>query len=86
MTALAADSAGAAGTLAGTTITNTASANFPDPSNKAVTLSSPSNTVSTAVLPKPGFDVVFTNGTPDAGTQNDLSMTTVVTTGAVPGQ
>ncbi|WP_412027142.1 hypothetical protein [Deinococcus yunweiensis] len=86
MVALAAGAASAEGTLAGTTITNTASAEYPDPTNTASTVSTPSNTVSTVVLPKPGFDVAFTAGTTDGGTQNALGTTTVVTTGAVPGQ
>lgn len=86
MVALAAGTASAEGTLAGTTITNTASAEYPDPTNTATTVSMPSNTVSTVVLPKPGFDVTFTGGTTDGGTQNALATTTVVTTGAVPGQ
>ncbi|THF85031.1 DUF11 domain-containing protein [Deinococcus sp. KSM4-11] len=89
MAALAAGSASAAGTLAGTTITNTASAEFPDPNNPTdptKNISSPSNTVSTVVLPKPAFDVTYSDGTTDGGTQNDLSTTTVVTSGAVPGQ
>ncbi|MBZ9712398.1 hypothetical protein [Deinococcus multiflagellatus] len=86
MSALAVGSASAAGTLSGTTIQNTATASFQDPGNPGTTISSTSNTVSTVVLPKPGFDIVFTGGTADAGTQNDLSTTTVVTSGAVPGQ
>ncbi|GHF52125.1 putative repeat protein (TIGR01451 family) [Deinococcus metalli] len=87
--ALAAGSASAAGTLAGTTITNTASAEFPDPNNPTdptKNISSPSNTVSTVVLPKPAFDVTYSDGTTDGGTQNALNTTTVVVTGAVPGQ
>lgn len=82
---LAAGGASAAGTLAGQTIENTATANYNDPITGTAT-SSTSNTVSTVVLPKPDFDIVYSSGTPDAGTQNALSSTTVVTTGAVPGQ
>ncbi|WP_291430168.1 hypothetical protein [Deinococcus sp.] len=84
MAALAAGSAGAAGTLAGTTISNTATASFDDPANPtAAPLKSTSNTVTTTVLPKPDFDIVYTDATADG---NTLTSTTVVTTNAVPGQ
>ncbi|MBZ9750773.1 hypothetical protein K7W42_07850 [Deinococcus sp. HMF7604] len=86
MAALSVGTASAAGTIAGTTIQNTASASFQDPANTANTISSTSNTVNTVVLPKPGFDIVFTGGTADGGTQNDITTTTVQVTGAVPGQ
>ncbi|MFT2719598.1 hypothetical protein ACMT4L_06290 [Deinococcus sp. A31D244] len=86
LAALATGSAAAAGTLAGTTITNTASAEFPDPRNTATQLSSDSNTVSTVVLPRPDFDVTYLNATTDGGTQTVLGTTTVVTANAVPGQ
>ncbi|MFW8626445.1 hypothetical protein [Deinococcus sp. ME38] len=84
MAALAAGSASAAGTLAGTTIENTATASFEDPANAGSTLNSTSNTVQTVVLPKPDFDIVYTtSGIADG---NTLTSTPVVTTGAVPGQ
>ncbi|GGS28184.1 DUF11 domain-containing protein [Deinococcus knuensis] len=83
MAALAAGSASAAGTLAGTTIENTATASFEDPANAGSTLSSTSNTVQTVVLPKPDFDIVYTDGTTDG---NTITTTPVLTTGAVPGQ
>ncbi|MFC6749893.1 hypothetical protein [Deinococcus aquaticus] len=82
MAALAAGSASAAGTLAGTTIENTATASFDDPATGAP-LNSTSNTVQTVVLPKPDFDIVYTDGTADA---NTITTTPVLTTGAVPGQ
>ncbi|ALW87787.1 hypothetical protein [Deinococcus actinosclerus] len=91
MTALAAGTAAAAPTLAsatntpaGTTIENIASATFQDPGNPTGTpLTSTSNKVTTTVLPKPGFDVVYTDGTADG---NTIATTPVLTTGAVPGQ
>ncbi|WP_291425257.1 hypothetical protein [Deinococcus sp.] len=87
MTALAVGAASAATTqtTAGTTISNTASASFTDPANPASTapLTATSNTVNTTVLPKPSFDIAYTDGTADG---NTLANTTVVTTGAVPGQ
>ncbi|MFN4249730.1 hypothetical protein [Deinococcus sp.] len=84
MAALAAGSASAAGTLAGTTIENTATASFEDPANAGTTLNSTSNTVQTVVLPKPDFDIVYTtSGIADG---NTLTSTPVLTTGAVPGQ
>ncbi|GGS33427.1 hypothetical protein [Deinococcus knuensis] len=86
LAALAAGSAHAAGTLAGTTITNTATAEFPDPRDTATQLSSASNTVSTVVLPRPDFDVTYLSGATDGGTQTVLGTTTVVTANAVPGQ
>ncbi|MFC6802271.1 hypothetical protein ACFQDE_11575 [Deinococcus caeni] len=83
MAALAAGSASAAGTLAGTTIENTATATFDDP-NTGTPQNSTSNTVQTVVLPKPDFDVVYTtSGIADG---NTLTTTPVLTTGAVPGQ
>lgn len=83
MAALAAGTAAAEGTVAGTTIENTASASFQDPANAGTTLTSNSNTVSTTVLPLPGFDIVYTDGTVDS---NTISTTPILTTGAVPGQ
>ncbi|MXV19933.1 hypothetical protein [Deinococcus xianganensis] len=83
MAALAAGTAAAEGTVAGTTIENTASASFQDPANAGTTLTSNSNTVSTTVLPLPGFDIVYTDGTADS---NTISTTPILTTGAVPGQ
>ncbi|WP_293915379.1 hypothetical protein [Deinococcus sp.] len=68
MVALAAGSAAAAGTPSGTSITNTANASYTDPANPAATLNTPSNTVTTTVLPKAGFDVVYLNNTPADGT------------------
>ncbi|MCD0164202.1 hypothetical protein [Deinococcus sp. 12RED42] len=86
LAALATGSAAAAGTLAGTTITNTASAEFPDPRDTATQLSAASNTVSTVVLPTPDFDVTYLSAVTDGGTQTALGTTTVVTANAVPGQ
>lgn len=86
MTALAAGAASAATTqtTAGTTISNTASASFTDPANPTnPPITATSNTVNTTVLPKPSFDIVYTDGTADS---NTLASTPVVTTGAVPGQ
>ncbi|UBV42787.1 hypothetical protein LAJ19_00685 [Deinococcus taeanensis] len=83
MAALAAGTASAAGTVAGTAIENTATASFQDPANTSSTLTSTSNKVTTTVLPLPGFDVVYSDGTADG---NTISTTPIVTTGAVPGQ
>lgn len=87
MAALAAGAASAATTqtTAGTTITNVASAEFTDPTNPGSTtpLTATSNTVSTTVLPKPSFDIVYTDGTADGNTLDNAAKTT---TGAVPGQ
>lgn len=87
MAALAAGAASAATTetTAGTTISNTASAEFTDPSNPTSTtpLTATSNTVNTTVLPKPSFDIVYTDATPDG---NTLGSTPKVVTGATPGQ
>ena len=83
MAALAAGTAAAEGTIAGTTIENTATATFDDPTT-GTPLNSTSNTVQTVVLPKPDFDVVYTtSGVADG---NTLTSTPVLTTGAVPGQ
>ncbi|GGS01897.1 hypothetical protein [Deinococcus sedimenti] len=49
-------------TNAGLTITNTATASFQDPSNTASTMTSSSNTVSTTVLPKYGFNITYPAG------------------------
>lgn len=63
MVALAAGTAAAAGTPSGTVITNTATATFTDPTTNAPATTVNSNTVSTTVLPKPDFDIVYVNGT-----------------------
>lgn len=62
MVALAAGTAAAAGTPSGTVITNTATATFTDPTTNAAATPVKSNTVSTTVLPKPNFDVVYAAG------------------------
>lgn len=89
MALLAAGTASAAplGTVAGTTITNTAEATFIDPGT-GVEIGSPvqSNTVTTTILAKPGFDVVYGSGLPDGTPQNVLSTTTSVTYGAQASQ
>lgn len=91
MTALAVGAASAATTetTAGTQITNTASATFDvpgtNPGDPATSMTSTSNTVSTTVLPKPNYDIVFTSSTADSGTQNVLGTSTVVSTGVTPG-
>lgn len=60
MAALAAGGAAAKGTPAGTTITNTATASYTDPTTGvAVATPTESNTVSTTVLAKPDFDIVY---------------------------
>ena len=71
MTALSAGVAGAAGTPAGTVINNTASVTFTDPGTNAAATPVYSNQVSTTVLPKPDFDVIYINaadGTTATGT------------------
>ncbi|WP_034385686.1 hypothetical protein [Deinococcus sp. YIM 77859] len=61
--ALAAGVAAAEGTPADTVITNTATATFTDPTtNQPVADPVRSNTVSTKVLPKPDFDIVYRTG------------------------
>lgn len=62
MVALAAGTAAAAGTPSGTVITNTATATFTDPTTNAAATPVNSNTVSTTVLPKPNFDIVYSAG------------------------
>lgn len=85
--ALSVGAAGAAGTVAGTEIKNTATATFKDPANPTTEITSSSNEVVTTVLPKPAFDIEFADGsTTDGGTQNVLGTSTSVTTGATPGQ
>jgi uncharacterized repeat protein (TIGR01451 family) len=89
MVALAAGTASAAGTVAGTPIKNIATATFEDPTGAAGNTDgkATSNEVTTTVLPKPEFDLRFQGNTPtDGGTQNTLDTTTSVKTGAVPGQ
>lgn len=52
------------GTAANTKIENTATSSYPDPSNpNGPLLTTSSNTVVTTVLPKPGFDIVYADGT-----------------------
>ncbi|MFB9990623.1 hypothetical protein ACFFLM_01290 [Deinococcus oregonensis] len=68
MAALAAGSASAAGTPAGTAITNIATASFLDPKDGTTPTESQSNIVTTTVLPKPGFDVNFATTTVDGNT------------------
>ena len=72
MTALAAGAASAAppapnttSTGAGVTISNTATATFTDPATNAAATPVQSNTVDTVVLPLPGFDIVYADGTND---------------------
>lgn len=75
MAALTVGSAAAEGTPSGTAITNTATATFTDPTtNQPVTEPVKSNTVSTTVLPKPDFDIVY----------RDLSDGTAATTNPLP--
>ncbi|MFK7603173.1 hypothetical protein ACI3L1_13280 [Deinococcus sp. SM5_A1] len=62
MVALSAGTAAAAGTPSGTVITNTATATFTDPATNTAATPVNSNTVSTTVLPKPDFDIVYTAG------------------------
>ncbi len=91
MTLMAVATASAAGTVSGTNIENKATAEYTDPSTittanpSGTSATSTSNTVATVVLPKPGFDIHFTSGTADAGTQNVLSSTTETATNQVPG-
>lgn len=60
----AAQNTTADGTLAGTLIENIASAAYDDPANPSGPQSSlTSNKVTTEVLPKPGFDIVYRDGT-----------------------
>lgn len=75
-------------TAAGTSITNTATASYTDPTGvSANPLTSTSNTVSTTVLPKPGFDIRFDGDTPpDGTTQNAIGTTIKKLLNAVPGQ
>lgn len=80
-------------TAAGTPITNQASATFDnpsydpgkptDPASNPRTNTVPSNTVTTTVLPLPGFDIVYSDGTPDG---NTLATTPKAVTGAKPGR
>ncbi|WP_104991549.1 hypothetical protein [Deinococcus sp. NW-56] len=74
MAALAAGSALAEGTPSGTAITNTATATFTDPATNQPATPVQSNTVSTTVLPKPDFDIVY----------RDLTDGTVATTTPLP--
>lgn len=90
MTALAAGAASAAppapnttSTGAGVTISNTATATFTDPATNTAATPVQSNTVDTVVLPLPGFDIVYADGTNDG---NTLGNTTKTVTNATPGQ
>ncbi|MFC0618077.1 beta strand repeat-containing protein [Deinococcus budaensis] len=88
MAALAVGSASAAptpnttSTASGTPITNQASATFTDPGTGQPATEVKSNTVTTTVLPLPGFDIVYDDGTPDG---NTLATTPKAVTGATPG-
>ena len=92
MAALAAGVAGAAptpnttSTTAGTSISNTASATFTDPTTNTDAPAVKSNEVLTTVLALPSFDVVYDDGTADGGTQTALGTTTTVINNALPGQ
>ncbi|ABF44612.1 beta strand repeat-containing protein [Deinococcus geothermalis] len=81
--ALAAPTPNTTSTLAGTAITNVATATFTDPATGNAAMPVSSNTVTTTVLPLPGFDLVYDDGTADG---NTLANTPKVVTGAVPGQ
>ena len=67
MTALAAGTAAAAttNTTAGQIITNQASATFTDPTTLVAATPIVSNTVQTVVLPRPGFDIQYADGSAD---------------------
>ncbi|PNY81646.1 hypothetical protein [Deinococcus koreensis] len=67
MAALAAGTAAAAttNTTAGQIITNQATATFTDPTTLAAATPIVSNTVQTVVLPKPGFDIQYADGSAD---------------------
>ncbi len=91
MTALSIGTVSAASTAtpSGTMIKNTANASYdiidPNPSNPLLNLTSISNEVTTTVLPKPEFDIVFSDGTADSGTQNAIGTTTKTYPNTVPG-
>lgn len=94
MTALAAGSAAGQtaavdpnkGTNAGTVITNTASASYTDPSTNTTTPAS-SNSVQTNVLAKHAFDITYTTGADDDGTDTVASAPAgYKVADAVPGQ
>ncbi|KEF33455.1 hypothetical protein RDMS_12305 [Deinococcus sp. RL] len=70
-------------TAAGTPITNVATATFTDPATGNAAAPVSSNTVTTTVLPLPGFDIVYFDGTPDG---NTLTTTPKVVNNATPGQ
>lgn len=84
MTALAAGVAAAQntntdGTKVDTTINNVATASFTDPtSSTGATSTVDSNIVSTTVLPKPGFDIVYRDGT-DGNTTTNANGNTATT-------
>lgn len=82
MVSLAAGSAAAAGsglTPAGTIISNTATANFTDPSTGTAAPAVTSNAVTTTVLPIAGFDIQYATTTLDQTTGNDTG------TNSIPG-
>ncbi|WP_019011552.1 hypothetical protein [Deinococcus aquatilis] len=85
MVALSAGSAAAAGTPAGTPITNIATASFLDPNDGTTPKESQSNTVTTTVLPKPGFDVNFGTTTVDGNTPVTPVATATSGAGYYPG-
>lgn len=93
MAALVAGTASAAtnNTTAGTVITNTATASYdnPDPATSGTTpvLTANSNEVKTTVLPKPDFDIVYSdNPTTLDGNTYATTPASKTTANAVPGQ
>ncbi|WP_414657404.1 hypothetical protein ACINK0_04255 [Deinococcus sp. VB343] len=86
MALLAAGVAGAEGTPVDTEIKNIATATFNDPTNNNAPSSIDSNPVTTKVLPKPDFDVVYSGNTPADGTTIDTSPAPTYNTTVVPGQ
>ncbi|MFB9990624.1 hypothetical protein ACFFLM_01295 [Deinococcus oregonensis] len=75
MVAMAAGTAAAAGTPAGTVISNTATANFTDPSTGTAATPVNSNAVTTTVLPIAGFDIQYATTTADGTTGNNTGGT-----------
>lgn len=71
MMALSVGTAAAAGTTAGTAITNTATASFVDPNDTAATALS--NTVEAVVLPQANFDIQYFGGNSDGTLANDTA-------------
>ncbi|WP_295820941.1 hypothetical protein [uncultured Deinococcus sp.] len=88
MTALATGAAGAAttNTTAGQIITNQATATFTDPTSTTGAAATPisSNKVETVVLPKPGFDIQYADGSADDTTAT-APAATYNKTGVLPG-